>query len=125
MKYLLSLCIILSSAVASAQVISPGNTVKAAAVFATAAGMTAGAMGSGYGLVVDLPDDTIAVLLDNQTNGDVAVSIGGSSDTFYMPAGRQIPINLGGMGRKTTAGVYAKDGTSPSTTGVFWVYSFK
>jgi hypothetical protein len=73
---------------------------------------------------VNLPDNTISVGLDNQTDGDVQVSMdGGASDTYHMSSGSTLTIPLGQLARKTTAIVQAKRGTSVPGSGSFYVYS--
>jgi hypothetical protein len=82
------------------------------------------AIGGAYASAVVLPANTRQVILDNQTNGDVYVSMdGGTSDNYHMtPGGKQI-FNLADLGLITGADVQLKDGISPSTAGTFFVYS--
>lgn len=96
-----------------------------AAVFAPASATGFAAIGAGYALGVDLPDGTRTVILDNQTNGDVWVSMdGGAHDTFHLKGGDKLVLPLSQSGVSTTAVVHLKDGTSPSTAGTFYIYSY-
>ena len=77
-------------------------------------------------LGVALPAATKVVILDNQTNGDVVVSMdAGVSDTFFMKAGDKLVLPLAQVGLITTAIVHLKDGTTASTAGSFYIYSYK
>ena len=100
-----------------------GVTVTAA-TFAAIDATTS--IGAAYASSVDLPNDTKIVILDNQTNGDVMVSMdGGVSDTFHLKAGDVLSLNLVSATLKTTGDVQTKDGTTASSTGTFYVSSIK
>lgn len=83
-------------------------------------------IGAAYATAVDLPDRTHVVILDNQTNGDVTVSMdGGTTDNFHLKAGDVLSLNLISSGLITTGVVQIKDGTTASSSGTFYVYSYK
>ena len=83
-------------------------------------------IGVAYASSVDLPDGTKVVILDNQTDGDVQVSMdGGTTDHYMITAGDVLSLNLAAVGLITTGEVQTKDGTTASTAGTFYVYSFK
>lgn len=108
----------------------PAVTVSAPALSeATFAAITVvgfASIGAAYASAVNLPDDTKVVNLSNQTNGDVYVSMdGGANDTFHMKAGDEKLLNLAGSYLKSTADVQLKDGISASTSGTFFVSSYK
>jgi len=113
---------------------SPLCTSGGALVVASGGGATATfaamdattTIGAAYASAVNLPDDTKVVILDNQTNGDVTVSMdGGTSDTYHLKAGDILSLNLAAAGLETTADVQIKDGTTASSSGTFYVYSIK
>ena len=101
-----------------------GTTGGATATFA-AQDATTSITGS-YASAVNLPDNTKTVIFDNQTNGDVQVSIdGGTTDHFHLTAGDTLVLPLAESGLETTGDVQIKDGTITSTSGTFYVYSYK
>lgn len=96
------------------------------ATFGALALITAATLDGTYRTVVDLPDGTKYVQIDNQTNGDILISMdGGSSDTYHVKAGDVQPIYLAPSGLVTTAIIQAKDGTTASTAGSLYVTSIK
>jgi len=103
-----------------------GMSPTTAAAFAPLDVTLPAGIGAGYASAVDLPNGTKVVVLDNQTNGDVMVSMdGGATDTAHMKAGDVLTYDLAADGLVTTADVQVKDGTTASTTGSFYVYSYK
>jgi hypothetical protein len=99
---------------------------KTEAVFGAAGSIGSASLTGSYATVIDLPDTTVGVILDNQTDGDVWVSMdGGVTNHFHLAARDVVTINLATMGLKTTGVVKAKDGVSASTTGSFYVSSVK
>lgn len=102
------------------------SSTKSAATFNAAGSITSANLTGSYNTVIDLPDGTLAVMFDNQTDGDVWISMdGGVTDTFHLIPKDVVALNLSGIGLKTTAVVKAKDGTSASTTGSLYVFSVK
>ena len=103
-----------------------GMTPSSNASFAPLDVTAYGAIGAAYALAVDVPDGTKTVILDNQTNGDVMVSMdAGVTDTFHVKAGDVYSLTLAQSGNVTTAQIYIKDGTAVSTSGSFYIYSIK
>lgn len=83
-------------------------------------------IGGSYVSAVVLPTGTRAVILDNQTNGDVFVSMdGGTSDNYHMTPGEKDFLDLAALGLLTSADVQLKDGAMVSTAGTFFVYSIQ
>lgn len=81
-------------------------------------------IGAAYTSVAVLPAGTREFILDNQTNGDVVVSMdGGVSDTYPMKGGDKLVKNLYTLGLTSGADIQIKDGTSPSNSGTFYVES--
>lgn len=96
------------------------------ATFAPQTSVTAAALNAAYQTIVDLPDGTRMVTIDNQTNGDVQVSMtGGASDSMHVKAGDVVYIPLASVGLVTTAVIQVKDGTTASSSGSIYVYSVK
>lgn len=109
--------------------IAAGGGSPAPATNATFAALTpvaSAAIGGAYASAVVLPADTRQVILDNQTNGNVYVSLnGGATDSCHMTAGGKQTLNLADIGLMTSADVQLKDGITPSTAGTFFIYSIK
>ena len=109
--------------------IAAGGGTPAPSVNATFAALTpvaSAAIGGVYASAVILPADTRQVILDNQTNGNVYVSLdGGATDSYHMTVGGKQTFNLADIGLMTNADVQLKDGITPSTAGTFFVYSIK
>jgi len=81
-------------------------------------------IGVAYASATDLPDGTRWVSLDNQTDGDVVVSMnGGTNDHFYLRSYQAITLDLVSMGRVTTAAIHLKDGTVACASGEFFIYA--
>lgn len=95
------------------------------AVFPALASLTYNLIVVGYTMVVNLPDDTRQFTLDNQTNGDVYVSMdGGASTTYHLKGGDKLVVSLADLGLVTTAIVSVRYGIGgASSTGTFFVYS--
>lgn len=92
--------------------------------FKALASLAHSSIGAGYATVTTLGADTRQVILDNQTNGDVLVSMdGGVSDTYHLKGGDKLVLNLFELGVTSVAVIQLKDGTSPSSAGTFYVYS--
>lgn len=105
--------------------IGPGAS-SVAATFAAMDVTVPGGIGPAYADVLDLPDGTKMVLFDNQTNGDVDVSLDGGVSTHYsLKGGDTLALNLAQFGLITTVHVWIKDGTAAATTGAFNISSFK
>lgn len=99
---------------------------KNEAIFGAAGSISAATLDATYRTVVDLPDNTLGLMFDNRTDGDVWVSVdNGVTNNFHVKSGDVLAINLSAMGLVTTGIVKAKDGTTPSTTGDFYAYSVK
>lgn len=97
-----------------------------AAQFAAMDVTVPGGIGAAYADVLDLPDGTKMVLFDNQTNGDVDISLDGGVSTHYsLKGGDTLALNLAQFGLITTVHVWVKDGTTASTAGAFNISSFK
>ena len=97
-----------------------------AAQFAAMDVTVPGGIGAAYANVLDLPDGTKMVLFDNQTNGDVDVSLDGGVSTHYsLKGGDTLALNLAQFGLVTTVAVWIKDGTTASAAGAFNISSFK
>lgn len=81
----------------------------------------------GYSTVVDLPNNTRNVILDNQTNGDVYISMdGGATDTYHLKGGDKLVLDLYALGVTTTAIVQVRYGIGgASSSGTFFVYSIQ
>jgi hypothetical protein len=95
------------------------------AVFPVLASLAYGSIIIGYTAVVDLPDDTRQFTLDNQTNGDVYVSMdAGWSTTYHLKGGDKLVVSLADLGLITTAVVSVRYGIGgASSSGAFYVYS--
>lgn len=99
-------------------------TPSTAAVFTALASLGYAAIGAAYASITVLPAGTRQVILDNQTNGDVLVSMdGGATDTYHLKGGDKLILNLFALGLTSTADIQLKDGTSGGNTGTFYVYS--
>jgi len=115
-----------ATGVADVNVTSAVVAPSTAATFAALSNITAATLAAGYATVVDLPDGTKWVQIDNQTNGDVMISMnGGTADTWHVKAGDVQTVALAPLGLVTTAVVQAKDGTTASTAGSLYVSSIK
>lgn len=97
----------------------------AAAIFPAVTEVAAADIGAAFAAAVDLPDNTVSVILDNQTNGDVWVSMnGGTSEYAHLKAGDKESYPLGSLKRVTTAVVSLKDGENGGpSSGLFFVRS--
>ena len=85
-----------------------------------------GSIGAGYAQAVDLADGTKTIIFDNRTNGDVAVSMdGGTTNHFEFEAGQTLTLELAKQNLKSTADIHLKDGTNPSSSGKFIIYSYR
>lgn len=94
------------------------------AVFIPLESLGHAAIGAAYAAVTALAAGTRLVILDNQTNGDVLVSMdGGATDTYHLKGGDKLIINLFAMGVTSAGSIAVKDGTSGSSDGTFYVYS--
>lgn len=81
-------------------------------------------IGAAYTAVATLAAGTRQVILDNQTNGDVMVSMdGGTTDHFHLKGGDKLILNLFALGLTSVGEINIKDGTTPSNAGTFYVYS--
>lgn len=104
--------------------VPPVPTVTA--TFAAESSTGFAAIGAAYALGVDLPDGTKVVILDNQTNGDVVVSMDAGVTTFKtLKAGDALILPLAQAGLITTGIVHLKDGTTAATAGAFLISSYK
>lgn len=85
------------------------------------------AIGVAYSAGAAVLAGTRMVVLDNQTNGDVMVSMdGGMTDTYHLKGGDKLVLNLVALGVLAGALVIQlKDGTSGPTTGTFYIYSVR
>jgi len=102
------------------------NVPTTAATFATMDVTLPAGIGAAYADVLDLPDGTKMVLFDNQTNGDVVISLdGGVTDHYSMKGGDTLALNLAQFGLITTVHVWVKDGTAAPASGAFNISSFK
>lgn len=82
------------------------------------------AIGAAYASIGTLTAGTRLIILDNQTNGDVVVSMdGGATDTYYLKGGDKLIINLYELGLTSNADVQLKDGTAASSAGSFYLYA--
>lgn len=98
----------------------------AAAVFDPLVAKTAASILAAYSSATDLADDTRSVTFDNQTDGDVYISMdGGVSDHYYLRSGQSLHVNLYDIGKVTTAAVHMKRGSNVPTTGNVFVYSMR
>ena len=96
-----------------------------AATFAAVDATGFAGIGAAYASAVILVAAKV-VILDNQTNGDVMVSMdAGATDTFHVKAGDVISLNLSASGLISSADIQLKDGTAASTAGTFYVSSYK
>lgn len=116
------LAVLLGPGIALGQVFP--NVEESEAIFAAVDETTT--IGASYATAVDLPHNTKVVVLDNQTNGDVWVSLDcGGTDQFHLQAQDVLVLNLARSGLVTTAEVCLKDGTNPSSSGTFYITSYK
>lgn len=100
-------------------VASAGNAVLSTMTVIPAASITAG-----YTLAVDLPDDTRQVRFDNQTDGEVKVSMdAGAHDTYLVAPGQVFTENFYALGRVTSAITHVKRGGTTPTQGNFLIYA--
>lgn len=94
------------------------------AVFGEQAVVAAGAIGAPYAVVADLPDNTRSFSIDNQTDGDVQVSMdGGTTDHYLLESGDSVNVPLAHLGLVTTAEISLKRGTDVPTSGSVFIYS--
>jgi hypothetical protein len=105
--------------------IGGGPPPAAPAVFPVLASIAYNLIVVGYTTVVDLPDNTKQFTLDNQTNGDVYISMdGGATDTYHLKGGDKLVVSLASLGLVTTGVVRVRYGIGgASSTGTFFVYS--
>lgn len=107
-------------------VVIVGTVPTTAATFAAETATGFAAIGAGFALGVDLPDGTKVVVLDNQTNGDVVVSMDAGVTTFKtLKGGDTLVLPLAQAGLITTGIVHLKDGTTAATAGSFLISSYK
>ena len=108
-------------------IIGGSTPPTAAAVFQLLASKAYTAIIVTYSTIVDLPDGTREVILDNQTNGDVYISMdGGVSDTYHLKGGDKLVLNLFSLGVSTTATIKLRYGIGgASSNGNFFVYSIQ
>lgn len=119
------LCTVRTGLEAILAAIGGGPGPASAAVFPALASLAYNLIVVGYTAVINLPDDTKLVTLDNQTNGDVYVSMdGGVTDTYHLKGGDKLVVSLADLGLVTTAIVSVRYGIGgASSTGTFFVYS--
>jgi hypothetical protein len=102
----------------------PPNVPTQEAVFGEQAVVAAGAIGASYAVASDLPDNTRSFSIDNQTDGDVQVSMdGGTTDHYLLESGDSVNIPLAHLGLVTTAEISLKRGTDVPTAGSVYIYS--
>lgn len=108
-------------------VVSGGTPPAGTAVFPVLHSLAYNLIVVGYTTVVDLPDGTREVILDNQTNGDVYISMdGGATATYHLKGGDKLVVNLHALGLSTTAIVKVRYGIGgASSSGTFFVYSIQ
>ncbi len=87
------------------------------AVFITETTVAAASITGAYVSLLALPDNTRAVFLVNDTDGDVYISFDSVSNHIHLSPGDRFTIDLASLGLKSTAAVSAKDGATASTTG--------
>lgn len=118
MKKLIFL-VLLWPCVALAQPLSEGTATFAAADSTTS-------IGAAYASALDPVNGTKVVILDNQTNGDVWVSMdAGTNDHFHLQSGDVLSLSLIEQGLSQAAAIHLKDGTSASSSGTFYIYTYK
>lgn len=99
--------------------------LKSAAAVAAQTVTTAASIGAAYAASVVTVALAQELRFDNQTDGDVVVSLdNGVTDHYTIPAGTERVINYGKANRYVSGQIALKDGARATNNGSFYIYSY-
>lgn len=98
-----------------------GSAPSAEAEFSPAVSLGEGDIGLAYSAEAVL-SDARKLMIDNQTDGDVWISLDGVTNHYYLRSGQNLNIDFFALGLTCSATVYVKDGSVAPGSGVCFIY---
>lgn len=93
------------------------------AEFVEAVSLGVGDIGAAYAHAATLADAR-KLMVDNQTDGDVWLSMdGGVTDHFYLRSGQNLNIDFFALGLSSSAVIHVRDGSVVPASGICFIYA--